>query len=73
MYALTKHRGTTTVGHMGNPEDELVDLLGDKPDGVVEISEQLSNETSHDRARATGSPSACRRQLAAHSTYRARY
>lgn len=51
MCALTKQRRATTVGHMGNPENELIDLLGDKPNGVVEISEQISNETSHDRAR----------------------
>jgi hypothetical protein len=36
---------------MADPEDELVDLLGDKPHGVVEISEQVSNENSPDRAK----------------------
>jgi hypothetical protein len=45
-------RRATTVGHMGNPEDELIDLLGDKPDGVVQISEQVLGGTSHDRSSA---------------------
>lgn len=61
MCALTKQRGATTVVRMGNPEDELVDLLGDKPDGVVEISEHVAPRrlgVLEDVVVANASPSA---------------